>query len=145
MGWRVYFLFIGLVATGLFLRNPINRVTVSIYLVFAVMAAIPFYFTSRRHKPPTASETAFATLWLWFRRILCFGMAPLLGAGAIAMLFDPPSPDNTFTNIALPLLTALIALFVAYVGVVGSGPRQLDWKDDIELHRENKRRYKWPW
>ena len=104
-----------------------------------------FYFTSRRHRPATASETAFATLWLWFRRILCFGTAPLLGAGAIAMLFDPPSPDSTFTNVALPLLTALIALFVAYVGVVGCGPRQLDWKDDIELHRENKRRYKWRW
>ena len=37
----------------------------------------------------------------------------------------------------------LMGAFMIYVGIFGQGNRRYDYKDDLKLHRENKKRYKW--
>jgi len=42
----------------------------------AALISIPIYFEIRRSKPPTRTETFFATVWLWLRRT--FELPPFL-------------------------------------------------------------------
>lgn len=104
--------------------------------VIAALMSIPIYFEIRRSKPPTRTETFFATVWLWLRRTLGWLAGLIFLAASYSTAFQSGQP--------VPALVFLIlAVAMIYFGWVGQGPKRGQLRDDIKLHKENKERYKW--
>lgn len=130
-----FFVFIGMFSVLLLLRHGVSSRTGIGVLAMALLAAIPWYFGTRdRSIRPGRSERFLANLWVWLRRSVG------IGAGA---LFLWTAWSVVATNILGGSLLALAGVFFIYVGVVGQGNDRMAWRDDIDLHRNNKRRYKW--
>ena len=145
MNWKLYILFIAVVGVVLFSRTSIGSLPVIVYMVAALVLAIPFYFVARRSETPTATETVLATLWLWLRRLLCWFMAlGLAVVGIVRLLSFDPSKD-IIVGIGVPILMFLAALMLGFIGWFGmpNGSRRLP--DYIRSYQENKQRYKWKW
>lgn len=110
----------------------------------ALLAAIPWYFGTRdRTRPPSQVEKVLATLWVWLRRLVGFTVGGALMIGAFSTATSNPA-GKSLTDIWLAVL-ALIAggIFIFYLGFFGQGPKRSELGDDIRLHSENKRRYRW--
>lgn len=130
-----FFIFTGMFAALIFLRHGFSFQTGIAVLAMALFAAIPWYFGTRdRSIRPSRFERFLANVWVWFRRSVG------IGAGA---LFLWTAWSVVGTNILGGSLLAVAGVFFVYVGVVGQGNDRLAWRDDIALHRDNKRRYKW--
>lgn len=135
MNTQTFLAFIGLLAILLFFRLGISVETLIAISVAALLAAIPWYFGTRdRLAGPSSLECFFANIWVWFRRLLG------LGAG---LLFLWASWHALHTNILLAATIAALGLFSIYIGIVGQGNNRAAFHDDLALHRNNKRRYKW--
>lgn len=144
MNAKTCFALVALLALLLLLEQGVSLGSIVAVLVVATLAAIPWYFGTRdRSVKPSTLERTLATLWLWFRRIVG------IGAGAIFLwagwgIARSGASDNGATS---PLLDgafiALLGLFCIYIGIFGQGWNRADWRDDIDLYRHNKRRYKW--
>ncbi|MCL2020796.1 MAG: hypothetical protein FWG81_01495 [Betaproteobacteria bacterium] len=135
-----YLTAVGIVAAGIMLNivldgDRINSRVILIIAVIAILLAIPLYFGTRdRTRPPSGAERIAATVWLWFRRILCFSFGVLLFAAIIIM------KDIPFW---LALLFAFGGVFIIFTGFVGGKDDGTNWKDNIEHHSQNKDRYDW--
>ena len=112
--------------------------------IVALLAAIPLYFSSRNpHAPPSRFEAFAATAWLWFRRLLCFGFALGCFATAYAFSFGDAVPRDGRSAAPVIVFAILFGAFAIYVGIVGQGPHRTRLRDDVELHRRNRERYRW--
>jgi len=135
MNTRTFFAFIGILAALLFFRQGVSIGTGIAILAVALLAAIPWYFGTRNlSTEPDRLERFLASLWVWFRRFVG------IGAGA---LFLWVGWNIAHSDTFIGGLIATLGLFSVYVGLVGQGKNRAAWHDDIALHRDNKRRYKW--
>lgn len=106
---------------------------------------MPFYFASKRSGVPTVTETVIATVWLWFRRLMCWLGALGFAVVGVSLVATGRMSNGLLETVGAPLFCALMAMFLFYIGLVGQGNNQAQFKDDIQLHGENKKRYKWKW
>lgn len=112
----------------------------------AVLIGITWYFSSRRAKPPTETERIAATVWLLVRRIAGFACALFLLVVALLVAtgyIDRAARLDTLTRLGYALFLLLGSGFCVWVAIYGQGWNRADWKDDVALHRENKKRYHW--
>jgi len=144
MSKLTYLVLVIVVAAALLLRNGPSTAAVSVLLAFAALAAIPLYFATRdRSRPASGGERVAATAWVWVRRILGVGMGLFMLTGAVFMAIadtGPPGLPNRWVGV---FLLAFLGAFLVYFGFVGQGAHRYQWRDDVELHGQNKRRYRW--
>ena len=136
--------FLGLYAA--WVGGGVTREAFMIFSLPATLIGIQWFFDSRRRKPPARFETFSATAWLLFRRLIAFLGASVLAVVAAVMAFDAgqtASQESAFARVGLALLFLVMAAFCAWVGIYGQGENRYAWRDDMERHRENKRRYRW--
>lgn len=108
-----------------------------------LLMVIADYFSARREedKPPSTFERTFAYIWVWIRRAVCW---PLGGLFVYVGIFDltPPGVVVDSPRWQMRLFTILLGGFLIYIGFVGQGDNRSALRDDLHLHRKNKRRYK---
>jgi hypothetical protein len=108
-------------------------------------SVIPWYFETRdRSRESGRFESGLATGWLWLRRILGFGAAAALIPAASYMAWSAPATVGDLRTrwLAAGLLFVL-ALAMIWFAVFGQGNNRYDWRDDVTLHKSNRRRYRW--
>lgn len=123
-----------------------NSKSAFLFSFVAVPIGIAWFFYSRRTESVSAFETAAANIWLLVRRLVCFAGALLFLYGAVMVgfaLFQRAIELSVFERIVLTILMLAMAAFCVWVAIFGQGPNRYAFRDDIELHRENKRRYRW--
>ncbi|MDP3690601.1 hypothetical protein [Bradyrhizobium sp.] len=120
-----------------------SSAAINAFLTVAALMMIPWYFGTRdRTKPPSNPEKIFASLWVWFRRIVALILGgPLLFGGFHTML--KPASDGPLSSWFAPWVLILFGLLILYSGWFGAGPDRYAFRDDIDQHKENKRRYGW--
>jgi hypothetical protein len=126
----------------------INSKAIFVFTFLAVLIGISWFFYSRRSAPPSASETAAANVWLFLRRLVGFAGSILFLIGSVKFAFDlfpRPLELTLLGRIGVALFLLLGSAFCIRVAIFGRGPNRYDWRDDVALHRENKRRYHWRW
>lgn len=143
MNGLIYILFVLVLGVFHFAHTPFNRTSASIFLIAAFIFSMPFYFASKRSGQPTAAETVIATVWLWFRRLVCWFGALGFAAVSVWLVAKADMSNGLFETVGAPLFCAFMAMLLFYVGLVGQGYNRGHWKDDVQLHKENKQRYKW--
>lgn len=135
MNNKGFVVFNGVFAALIFIRHGFSSRSVVAVLVMALLTAIPWYFGARNQSiRPGRFERFLANAWVWLRRSVG------IGAGA---LFLWTAWSVVGTNFLGGSLLALTGAFFVYVDVVGQGNDRSAWRDDIALHRNNKKRYKW--
>jgi len=145
MNWKLYILFITVVGIALFSRTTIGSLPVIVYVVAALVFAIPFYFMARRSEAPTTTETVMATLWLWLRRLLCSFMALGLAVVGIVLLLTFDLSKGIIAGVVMPITAVLMGLICAFIGWFGVPNHGRRLPDYIRSYKENKQRYKWKW
>lgn len=109
-----------------------------------ILLAVPLYLGTRnRNKNPSATEQSVALVWLVFRRVLAFAVGGLIVAVGLSALVSPelfPELESPRVSGALGIATGV---FVLYAGWFGQGGSRYAFRDDLKLHRENKKRYGW--
>jgi hypothetical protein len=144
MGKVAYFAFVALVAVFAIARLGFRASTVVAIVVIALLAAVPLYFGTRdRSRPASLGETALATAWLWFRRAVCFTFGTFCVAGGGYLAFSAAGAKDFTHPELVGLGIVLFGMAVIYMGVYGQGTNRADYRDDLRLHAENKRRYRW--
>lgn len=147
MNGRVAILLLAFVAAVAVVKaDGVNGKAVFIFSFVAVMIGISWFFSSRRAKAPSAFEIAVANTWLIFRRIVCSVGALFFVFAAVMIgfsLFQRAAEQSLMGRLGAAFSMLAIAAFCVWVGIFGQGERRSDWRDDVELHRENKRRYHW--
>lgn len=139
------FVAFALLLSVLFLvKSGLSGTGIGILFAALALAAIPWYFGTRdRSAEPSQAERVFATAWVWFRRILGVSVGAILILGGVySALSDAGSRELSSQWIGSGLLI-LLGIFLIYFGIVGQGANRYDWRDDVALHKENKRRYRW--
>jgi hypothetical protein len=114
----------------------------------AILIGITWFFYSRRAKPPTRFEIIAATAWLIIRRVVGIVGALLFFVVAVLFAFGLISGAgrlDTLTRIGYGIFLFAASAFCVWVAIYGQGWVRSDWKDDVALHRENKKRYHWRW
>jgi hypothetical protein len=143
MNTPTYLVLLLVFAVVLFLKGGTDKGVLYIFLAAAALCAIPWYFGTRdRTKPASLVEKTLATLWVWFRRLIGLTLGGGLIVGGLFMATSSkvvPSLSNFLGALGL----AAFGAFVVYLGIFGQGHEKHDFRDDIRLHRENKRRYRW--
>jgi hypothetical protein len=126
------------------IAEGINDTTIVVFAPLASMIAVSWYFYSRRSKPLTLIEKVAANSWLFIRRLV--GFIGALVFVAIAVFVFLPASDLTWqSRLGAVLFFLILSAFSLWVAIYGQGNNRYQFKDDIELHRHNKRRYKWRW
>ena len=144
MNTKTFFAFVALLALLLFLKQGVSLGSIVAVLVVLALAAIPWYFGTRdRSTEPSALERVLATLWLWFRRIVGIGAGAIFLWAGWGVARSGATANDAMSPLIVGPLIALLGLFCIYIGIVGQGWNRADWRDDIDLYRHNKRRYKW--
>jgi hypothetical protein len=140
----VYFLFVALIGAVVLLRRGATESSFVLVIVLSTLIAIPWYFGTRnRTAEPSKTEKVAAAAWLWFRRLVCLVGAAKFFAVSAAVVLMRNSPGMPGPWWLLAPMVASLGAFVAYVGFFGQGTDRYAWRDDVALHRHNKRRYKW--
>lgn len=99
------------------------------------LAVTALYLQARRkHAEPTKVEQVVARLWLLLRR----AVAIILGVGLLGFAAAARS-ERPWLAVGI----AVLALALFYFAAVGQGPRRFDWRDDIALHKQNRKRFGW--
>ena len=119
--WAPFLLAMVFYAVIWFRLTAIDSLSMLFFAAFVVATAIPEYFELRRKLLPSESETWLAFLWIWFRRLICFCGALLMGAAGIALFTKPIFQGSIFEQRLTATLMLVSALVVAYVGAVGAG------------------------
>ena len=89
---------------------------------------------------PSFTERAFATSWLWFRRIVCG-----LGAVLFCIFGVQLARDSNWQFAAFFFCLALLAIAIGFVGSSSTGGYGGMPKNDLRSYLERKRRYGWRW
>ena len=143
MNTPTYFVLLLVFAVVSFLKGGADKGSFYIFFAAAALCAIPWYFGTRdRTKPASVIEKTLATLWVWFRRLIGLTIGGGLIAGGVFTATSSrvaPSLSNLLGALGL----AAFGAFVVYLGIFGQGHSQSDFRDDLRLHKENKRRYRW--
>lgn len=143
MNTPTYLVLLLVFAVMAFLKGGADKGTLYIFFAAAALCAIPWYFGTRdRTKPASFIEKTLATLWVWFRRLIGFTIGGGLIAGGFFMATSPVGAQS-LSNLLGALGLAAFGAFVVYLGMFGQGHKKHDFRDDIRLHQENKRRYRW--
>jgi len=141
--WKVWLFFNAFLSLSLFLRAGVNRTSVGIVAGGALILMIPLFFETRdANAEPSRVERVAAGAWLWFRRLLGFGAAALFGFGAI---FAATTVEATMQNFGMIAFMLVLAFICGWVGMYGGGRRRGMGREDIQVHEEHKRRYRWRW
>jgi hypothetical protein len=125
-----------------------NSKTAFLFSFVAIPIGISWFFYSRRTAAPSAFETASASIWLLVRRLVCFTGALLFLVGAVMVgfaLFQRATQFSVIERIGSALFMLALAALCVWVGIFGQGANRYAFRDDVELHQENKRRYRWRW
>ncbi len=138
--WAIRLILIGaMLVTALFLlleegRDYRARMVLA-GLGVAVFTALSL-MTRDLNRPAGRLETVMASCWLWFRRIVSATVGGLVLVAAIW---------GTLSGADWRMLGGLyfLALFILYVGWFGQGNSRAHFNDDVALHRQNRRRYRW--
>jgi len=140
----VYIAFALILSVLLLVKSGVTSVSLGVLVAFLLLAAIPWYFGTRdRSSPSSRLERVLATMWVWFRRILGVSMGILIFAGGLYALSSEAGAQGLPNRWIAGGLLILVGIFLIYFGIFGQGHRRYDWRDDIALHKENKRRYRW--
>jgi hypothetical protein len=144
MNTLTYLIFLAVLGVVAFFKGGPNSGTFQVFLAAAALGAIPWYFGTRdRTKPPSFAEKVFATLWVWLRRLLGFTVGGFCIVGAYFMATSNPGGKSQSSLWLGSLALAVFGGVVVYLGVFGQGTNKYDFRDDISLHSENKKRYRW--
>ena len=133
MGTKAYLVLLAVVAIAIYVKAGISQASVTVFLVVAALAAVPWYFGTRDSaQKPSAAERVFATTWLWFRRLLCFSLGSIcLGGAGYYALWEGFHPETSWLSI---LFFSCFGIALLYYGVVG-GRKQHSLRDDSDLHK----------
>lgn len=149
MNWRVVLTLLVILATAAVAEaGGINEKAVFAFLFGAVFICIAWYFYSQRAKPPSAVERAAANTWLSVRRLVGFVGAAFFVFASVMIglaLYDRVAEMSLLQRLGSSLFMLAMAGYCVWIAVFGQGERRTDWRDDVALHRENKRRYRWRW
>ena len=144
MNTPTYFGFLTLVGVGVLYFGGVNTSTFLVFLLAAGLGAVPWYFETRdRDAPPSLAEIVFATFWLWLRRLVGFGMGSYFLFGAFTTVMSSPQKKSFDDMWLTALALAAGGLCFLYLGYFGQGHKRSELRDDICLHAENKKRYRW--
>jgi drug/metabolite transporter (DMT)-like permease len=134
-----------IIVIGLLLVSKHGLDARSLYVaLFCVFCwGIDYYFRSRKSEEPSKTEKNIANSWLAFRRLVCF-VGAFVFLGAALTMSGPPSA-SLLENILVRLVLGVLGLFCIWVSVYGQGMNRYSLKDDVDLHKKNKKRYNWPW
>lgn len=125
-----------IIALFLLMTNGVNKAAVTSVVACGLFLAIPWYFSTRdRSRPPSAFEKFAASCWLWCRRIACCGVGILMVLAVLIYGKEAPFLAS--------LGGLLLGLFIVYAGWFGQGNNRFNFSDDLKLHKQNKKRYKW--
>ena len=144
MNTATYLGLLVVLAVAALLKGGLSIGTVVIFFAAALLAAIPWYFGTRdRSNPPSRTETFLAALWVGLRRLVGFSVGGYLFFGAFSIAISNPGLKQQ--NALLLEVLALMGggVFFFYLGFFGQGNQRHALRDDIRLHAENKRRYRW--
>ena len=143
MNTATYVAFMLIASAALLLKSGPTQGALAVLGGLALLMAIPWYFGTRnRAVEASRVERAAATVWVWVRRVagLLAGTV-LIGAGvAVGSKNAPGQSEHPWLIAAVLVVTGV---FCIYVGIVGQGPKRYEFRDDLELHSQNKRRYRW--
>lgn len=133
MGTTAYLVLLAVVAIAIYIKAGINQGSVTVFLVIAALAAIPWYFGTRNSaQKPSPVERVFATAWLWFRRLLCFSLGGVcLGGAGYYALSEGPYKELPWLAI---IFLGCFGIALLYYGVVG-GHKQHSLRDDSALDK----------
>jgi hypothetical protein len=147
MNTRIVIFALAFVALLMIAREGgINGKVVFVTCFVSVIYGIPGYFYKRRATSPTRFEIIAATVWLWIRRIVGLVGALFFLVISVISAFDlfPIFPGcDLIERIGYAIFLLIVAIFSLWVAIYGQGLRRGEWKDDVELHRENMKRYHW--
>lgn len=141
--WKAWLGFNAFLALALFLSVGIDRASVALVAGTTLLTAIPLYFDTRDpNNEATRIERVAAGAWLWVRRLLGFGAAALaLATAGLAAV----TVEATLENCAMIGGILVFAGIFAWVGMYGGGRWKAMGREDIQVHEEHKRRYRWRW
>lgn len=144
MNTVTYLAFVGIMSFMFFAQDGFSSKAITGVVIAAAIAAIPWYFGTR-DRSATASplEVVLATIWVWFRRLIGAVAGSFFLFGAWKAATADTWGDGTGSPWVAAVVLAGFGLFSLYVGFVGQGHKRYDWRDDVALHQNNKRRYKW--
>lgn len=111
------------------------------YAVFICMLlAFCWYINPGRKEKPSGLQSFIAKSWIVFRRLVCaLGVLFSLLAAILVLYADIPALEK----VGFVLLCLFFTLMFGYVGLVGQGWSQYDFKDDVRLYKKVKKTYKW--
>lgn len=144
MKTSTYFTFVLLTTALVVAKTGISSASLGVLAAFFVLAAIPLYFGTRdRAKDPSKAERFFATMWVWLRRLLGLAMGALCFLSAWVAVFPKGGPSDALSHWIGAGFLLFLGAFLFYFAAVGQGVDRYRWRDDVELHKQNKRRYRW--
>ena len=126
----------------------VNLSTLFVFTFIATLIGIVWFFSARRSKPVTTFEKVAATTWLFIRRLVGIigALFFLMLALAIAFnLIEGTASIGILKRLGYALFVLWVSIFCLWVVIYGQGWNRFALKDDVELHRENKKRYGWRW
>lgn len=87
---------------------------------------------------PRWLERALAGIWLWTRRILCWGAALVFLGFAASMLID----EVELQHVPVFFVSLTLGGMAIWVGLKGAGHSK-SMRDDAAVHAERRKRYGW--
>jgi hypothetical protein len=136
--------FLILVGVSILYFGGVNTSTFLVFLLAAGLGAVLWYFETRdRNAPPSLTEIVVATIWIWLRRLVGFGMGSYFLFGAFTTVTSNPDKKSFEDMWLTALALAAGGLYFLYLGYFGRGHKSAELRDDIRLHSENKNRYRW--
>ncbi|WKT60728.1 hypothetical protein Q2E61_00595 [Microbulbifer thermotolerans] len=114
------------------------------WLIISISMALLFcwYISPVRNKEPTKIQKIVAITWIVFRRVISFTGA-LFGILCIYILLS--STGTIIEKILGSIVILCLSLFFIYVGIVGQGRNQYDFRDDLSLYAKIKEKYGIRW
>lgn len=137
-------IFVAIVAVAK--SGGLNEKAVFVFTFVAIFIGIAWYFYSRRSAPPTTFEILAANTWLFVRRLVGFVGALFFLVVSVMVgfaLFPRAAELGLLERLGAALFLLMGSFFCIWVAIFGQGPNRYAWRDDIALHNENKRRYRW--
>ena len=91
-----------------------------------------------------------ATIWLFFRRLVCFSFAAFLAGGACLTIWRFFQGNIPLSNALYSVIALGVAAWVAWLGIYGAAmssrvPFTVDAEASRQMHNIRKRRYGWRW
>jgi len=136
MGALALLVAVGLASVAMVLEHGFTPVALGGTIAVSLLLAIPFYFGTRdRSAPPSRTEKVAATAWMIVRRALGLALGVPSVIGSVRLLIEG--------EWLAAIVIAGVGLAALWAAWFGQGHSQGRWRDDFELHTENKRRYRW--